>query len=177
MPLGADVVDRDGDLAVGLLAQLAAVLMLHADGVLALLGEAGIVDDEDPPGAGQGSGHHGAIALQTGCSSQGLWLTNCCRACSGSLMSRSSAAWGRGRPSVRCSCVRHPGAGRGGRRRSRRIAWVAEEVLEPLGIVAKPKEDFGGEFWGVGLVHTDHTNKAPGRFVDLNGVVLRIGPP
>src|SRR5512135_790006 len=61
--LGADVVDRDGHLAVGLLAQLAAVLTSHTDGVLALLGEAGIVDDEDPPGAGQGSGHHTAIAL------------------------------------------------------------------------------------------------------------------
>ena len=56
--------DRDGDLAVGLLAQLAAVLTLHADGVLALLGEAGIVDDEDPPGAGEGLGHHAAVALE-----------------------------------------------------------------------------------------------------------------
>ena len=62
-PLGLDVVDRDGHLAVGLLAQLAAVLMLDADGVLALLGEAGIVDDEDPLGTGQGLSHHGAIAL------------------------------------------------------------------------------------------------------------------
>jgi hypothetical protein len=61
--LGADVVDRDGHLRVGLLAQLAAVLTLHADGVLALLGEADIVDDEDPLGAGQGFGHHTAIAL------------------------------------------------------------------------------------------------------------------
>ena len=63
VPLGTDGVDRDGDLAVGLLAQLAAILMLHAHGVLALLGEAGIVDDEDPLGAGQRSGHHAAISL------------------------------------------------------------------------------------------------------------------
>src|SRR4029077_1884713 len=62
VPRGADVVDRDGDLAVGLLAELAAVLMLDADGVLALLGEAGIVDDVDAPGAGQGSGHDGTIS-------------------------------------------------------------------------------------------------------------------
>ena len=55
MPVGSDVVDRDGHLTVGLLAQLAAVLTLHTDGVLALLGEAGIVDDEDPLGAGQGT--------------------------------------------------------------------------------------------------------------------------
>ena len=88
MPLGADVVDRDGDLAVGLLAQLAAVLMLDADGVLALLGEAGIVDDEDPLGTGEGLSHHGSIAMEHFCSSQGLWLTNCCRACSGSAMSQ-----------------------------------------------------------------------------------------
>jgi hypothetical protein len=45
--------------------------------------------------------------------------------------------------------------------------------LEPLGIVAKPEEDFGGGFWSVGLVHNGHTNKAPERFVKLNGVVLR----
>src|SRR4051794_35379772 len=56
------LVGRDGDLAVGFLAQLAAVLTLDTDGVLALLGEAGIVDDEDPRGAGQGYGHDTAIA-------------------------------------------------------------------------------------------------------------------
>ena len=50
VPLGADVVDGNGDLAVGLLAQLPAVLMFHADGVLALLGKAGVVEDEDPWG-------------------------------------------------------------------------------------------------------------------------------
>jgi hypothetical protein len=39
-----------------------------------------------------------------------------------------------------------------------------------MGIVAEPKEDFGGEFRGVRLVHTDHTNKAPEVFVDLRGL-------
>ena len=53
------------------------------------------------------------------------------------------------------------------------LSGVAEEVLEPLGIVAKPVEDFGGEFWSVGLVHNGHTNKAPERFVNLSGVVLK----
>ena len=52
------------------------------------------------------------------------------------------------------------------------LSGVAVKVLELLGVVSKPLEDFGGEFWGVGLVHTDHTNKAAERFVDLNGVVL-----
>jgi hypothetical protein len=42
---------------------------------------------------------------------------------------------------------------------------VAIEVTEPAGIVSKPVEDFGGEFGCVGFVHTDHTNKAPERFV------------
>src|SRR5262249_2274816 len=64
MPLGADIVERDGDLAVGLLAQLAAVLMLDADGVLALLGEAGVVDDEDPLRAGERPAQDGAIAVE-----------------------------------------------------------------------------------------------------------------
>lgn len=52
MSLLADVMDRDGDLAVGSLARRASVLPLEADGVLALLGEAGVVDDEGAPRTG-----------------------------------------------------------------------------------------------------------------------------
>src|SRR6516164_286378 len=66
MAPGADVVDGDGDLAVGLLPQGATVLALHAHGVLALLGEAGVVDDEDALGAGERLGHAGAVAAQDG---------------------------------------------------------------------------------------------------------------
>src|SRR3954447_21403271 len=58
--------DRGGDLAVGLLALGPAVLPLDPDGVLALLGEAGVVDDEDALGRGEGRGHDGAIALPDG---------------------------------------------------------------------------------------------------------------
>ena len=50
VPPRADVMDRDGHLAVGLLAQGAAVLPLDADGVLALLGEGDIVEEEDAVG-------------------------------------------------------------------------------------------------------------------------------
>jgi hypothetical protein len=46
------------------------------------------------------------------------------------------------------------------------LRGVAVEVLEPLGVVAQPLEDFGGEFWGVGLVHDVQTNKNPERFVE-----------
>ena len=46
------------------------------------------------------------------------------------------------------------------------LRGVAVEVLELLGVVAQPLEGFGGEFWGVSLVHSGHTNKAPGRFVE-----------
>jgi hypothetical protein len=62
MTLGRGVMDADGALAVGLLAQGAAVLALDADGVLALLGEGGVVDDEDRLGVGEGVGHEAAIA-------------------------------------------------------------------------------------------------------------------
>src|SRR5204862_432593 len=58
MPVGADVVERAGDLAVGLLAQLAAVLVLDAAGVPARFGEAGVVDAKDPPGPREGLGPH-----------------------------------------------------------------------------------------------------------------------
>src|SRR6185437_12905403 len=66
MPLGSGVVDADGALAVGLLAQRPAVLTLDADGVLALLGEGGVVDDEDRLGVGQALGHAGAVASPEG---------------------------------------------------------------------------------------------------------------
>ena len=167
MPPGADVVDRDGDLAVGLLAQLAAVLALHADGVLALLGEAGIVDDEDPLGAGEGLGHDASGSVwRTSCSSQGLWLTNCCRAWSGSLMSSSSGgpgdAGGHRFDALALAVLEQaaevdaaPGA----------LRLVPEVVAEQFGVVAKPFEDFGSQFGCVGLVHNDHTNKAADGFV------------
>jgi hypothetical protein len=44
---------------------------------------------------------------------------------------------------------------------------VPEVVAEQLGVIAKPIEDFGGQFGGVGLVHTLHTNIAPKRFVKI----------
>jgi hypothetical protein len=62
--LGGDVVDGHGDLAVGLLAQGAAVLPLHADGVLALLGERDVVDEEDAVGGGERLGQAGAVAAE-----------------------------------------------------------------------------------------------------------------
>ena len=64
--MGADVVDGDGHLAVGLLAQGATVLALHADGMLALLGETGVVDDENALRALEGLGHAGPVAAQDG---------------------------------------------------------------------------------------------------------------
>ena len=56
------VVTVDGNLAVAGLAQGARVLPLHADGALALLGEAGVVEDEDGV-AFAGKLHEGADAL------------------------------------------------------------------------------------------------------------------
>ena len=37
---------------------------MHADGVRALLGEAGIVEDKDPPGAGEGLSHHATVKVE-----------------------------------------------------------------------------------------------------------------
>ena len=45
------------------------------------------------------------------------------------------------------------------------LGLVPEVVVEQFGINPEPIEDFGGQFGGIGLVHTGHTNKAPGRFV------------
>ena len=48
----------DGDLAIADLAQGAGVLPAHADGALPLLGEAGVVEEQDPIALG-GQGEHG----------------------------------------------------------------------------------------------------------------------
>src|SRR5581483_4812650 len=64
MALGADVMHRDGDLAVGLLAQGTTVLALDADGVLTLFGERDIVKEEDALGTGEGRGEVGAVAAE-----------------------------------------------------------------------------------------------------------------
>ena len=145
MPLGTDVVDRDGDLAVGLLAQLAAVLMLHADGVLALLGEAGIVDDEDPLGAGEGLGHHGAVAWQDLLFVPGALVDELLQGLFGVFdveqFRRPGDAGGHRFDALALAVLEQaaevdaaPGA----------LGLVAEVVVEQLGIVAKPFEDFGG---------------------------------
>ena len=162
MPLGADVVDRDGDLAVGLLAQLAAVLMLDADGVLALLGEAGIVDDEDPLGTGEGLSHHGAVAMEDPLFVPGALVDELLHGLFGIVdVARSSAGSGtrldHGLDALALAVLEQaaevdaaPGA----------LGGVAEVVMEVLGVVPKPAEDFGSEFGCKGLVHTIHTNKA-----------------
>jgi hypothetical protein len=61
---GADVVDRDRDLAVGLLAQGPPVLPLHAHGVLPLFGEGDIVKEQDGLGVSEGLAPVGAVAAQ-----------------------------------------------------------------------------------------------------------------
>jgi hypothetical protein len=66
VPLGADVVDRDGDLAVGFLTQRTAVLPLDPNGVRALLGEGDVVEEEQAFGAGEGLAQVGAVALKDG---------------------------------------------------------------------------------------------------------------
>ena len=168
MPRGADVVDRDGHLAVGLLAQLAAVLVLHTDGVLALLGEAGIVEDEDPLGAGQGPGQDTAVAVLNLLVVPGALVDELLQSLFGVLdveqLRRPGDAGGHRFDALALPILEQapqvdaaPGE----------LPGIAEEVLERLGIVAEPVEDFGGEFWGVGLVHNDHTNKASERFVKI----------
>jgi hypothetical protein len=62
--LGADVVGGDGDLAVGLLAQRAAVLLLDADGVSPLLGEGDVVEEEVALGAGESLRQVGTVAAE-----------------------------------------------------------------------------------------------------------------
>ena len=161
MPLGADVVERDGDLAVGLLAQLAAVLMLDADGVLPLLGEAGIVDDEDPLGAGEGPGHQRAIAMEDPLFVPGALIDELLQGLLGIAgreeFGREGDPADHGLDALAVAVLEQaaeidaaPGA----------LGLVAEVVAEELGVDPEPAEDLGSEFGRMGLVHTIHTNNA-----------------
>ena len=60
------------------------------------------------------------------------------------------------------------------------LAWAVEVVAEGIGVVGEPAEDVGGEFGGVGPVHTIRTNRVGQPFVRANGVALgrrRSSPP
>jgi hypothetical protein len=150
---------------------------LYADGVLALLGEAGIVDDEDPLGTGQGLSHHPAIALPNELLVPGALVDELLQGLFGVFdveqFRRPGDAGGH-----RFNALAFPileqtpevDAAPGG------LRGVSEQVLERFGILAKPSEDFRGEFWRVCLVHTNHTNRTPKLFVELNGVVLGAVP-
>ena len=63
---GTDVVDGDGDLAVGLLAPRTAVLPLDPDGVGSLLGEGDIIEEEDAVGTGERVGQVSPVAAEDG---------------------------------------------------------------------------------------------------------------
>jgi len=173
MPVGADIVERDGDLAVGRLAQLAAVLVLDADGVLPLLGEAGIVDDEEPLGAGQGPGHHRAIAMEDLLIVPGTLIDELLQGLVGIAdreeFGREWDPADHGLDALAIAVLEQaaeidaaPGA----------LRLVAEIVVEELGVDLEPAEDLGSEFGCMGLVHTIHTNNAARSFVRFNGVVL-----
>src|SRR5437763_10756985 len=145
--------DRGGDLAVGPLALGAAVLTLHADGELALLGEAGVVDHEDPGGRGEGPGHGRAVSLPDGPLVPGALADELLQR----LVQVLDLQAGR-----ECDLA--------GERLDTLAVAVEDETLEvdagvlglagpvevaaeSVGVGGEPVEDFGGEFGGVGSVH------------------------
>src|SRR5271165_3958390 len=167
--------NRDGHLAVGLFAQLAAVLVLHADGVLALLGEAGIVEDKDSLGTGEGSSHHGAVAVENLLFVPRTLVDELLQGLFG-IANRAELGRERDTADHRLDALAFaildqtaevdaaPGT----------LGLVSKIVLKEPGVIPEPVHDFGGQFGCKGLVHTIHTNKDTGRFVKFNGVVLEL---
>src|SRR5512135_883862 len=163
--LGADVVDGHGHLAVGLLAQLAAGWALHADGVPALFGVAGIVDDEDPARAGQGFGHHTARAFPDLLLVPGALVDELLQGLFGVLDVEEFRRPGdTSHHRLDALAVAILEQATEGDATPGVLSLVAEVVPDQFGIIPEPIEDFGGQFGGVSLVHTGRTNKAPGRF-------------
>jgi hypothetical protein len=158
--------NRDGHLAVDPLAQLAAIWMLHVHGMLALFRGAGIVDDEDPFGTGQRSGHHGAIAFLDLLLILGALVDELLQGLLGVFdvnQSQEQGDAGGHRFDALALAVfaqasevnAAPGE----------LRFKAIKVTKLASMVSKLAEDFGGKFRRVGFVHDDHTNKDPERFV------------
>src|SRR5262249_13241823 len=158
MPLGADIMDRDGDLAVGLLAQLAAILVLDADGVLPLLRAAGIVDEEDPSGTGESLSHHAPVAMEDLLFVPGALVDELLEGLFGVLdVEQFGREWDpigsrdHGFDALAFAIADQaaevdtaPGA----------LGGMPEVVMEALGVIPQPFQDFRSEFWRKGSVHT-----------------------
>jgi hypothetical protein len=157
---GADVVDRRGDLAIGLLPQGAAILPLDADGMLPLLGEAGVVEDEDPFGAGEGSSQVLAIAPDEHFVVPGALVDELLEGLLGILdvqVRWESDTAGEGLDALTFAVLEQPleiNATPEG------LPLMREVVAEYGGIILESVEDFRCQFRCVGLAHNDHTNNA-----------------
>ena len=172
MALRRDVVDRGCDLAVGLLARGPAVLPLHPDGVRALLGEAGVVDDEDARRGGKCRGHGRAITPPDGLLVPGALADELLEG----LVQIGDDEFGRedDLPRERFDALPlavedqplEVDAGVLG------LSGPVEVVAEERGVRVEPIEDFGSKFGGVGAIHALDTNQPILRFVAVNGVVL-----
>jgi hypothetical protein len=146
--------DRDGALAVGLLARDAAVLPLHADRMLALLGGAGVVDDEGPLRVGEGRGHHGAIPLPDPLVVPGAPVDELLKGLLGVLdgeLRRPGPPPGQ-RLDALALPVLDPAGEVDGCPAGRPVE--SEGLAESGGVVLQPPKDLRGEFGGVGLAHT-----------------------
>ncbi len=164
--------DADGALAIGLLAQGAAVLPMDADGVLALLGGRRVVDDEDGRGRGERLGHPGAVPPGDRLLVPGALAEELLQRLVG--VGDRQAGWQRDGAGHRLDALAvgvleqsaEVDAAPGG------LAGAVEVVAEYVREGDEPVEDVGREFGGVGAVHTLVTNPAGKSFVEANGVAL-----
>ena len=157
--------DRGGHLAVGPLAQRAAVLPLDADGVPPLLGEAGVVDDEQTAGIGEGLGHDAAVAppdvvlvpgalvdeLLQGLVGVGDVEVEAARQPADHRLDALAFAVGEQSVEIDAAPGGLPGAIEGG--------------AEALGVGVEAVEDIGRQYGGVGSVHIRDTNRTDQPFV------------
>jgi len=144
-------VDADGDLAIGLLAQGAAVLALDADGALALLGEGDVVEDEEALGAGERAGQERPVAAQDGVVVPGALVDELLQGLVGVGDSQGLGqgdAAGERLDALALAVEQQPLEVDAGPRGGPRPAEVGGEGS---GVVGEPAEDLRGEFRGVGL--------------------------
>jgi hypothetical protein len=146
-------VERDRDLAIGLLAQSPTVLPLHAHGVLPLFGEGDVIKEEDGLGVSEGLGQVGAVAAQDLALVPGALIDELLQGLLGVLAGqalRQGDAPGEGLDALALAVEQQPlqvDAGPAGR------LGLGEVRGEQRRVVAEPVEDGRIEFGSVGL-HT-----------------------
>jgi hypothetical protein len=145
--------ERDGDLAVVLLAEGPAILPLDPDGVLAILGEGGVVHDEDSMRSRERFRHNSAITLPDFLLIPGALVDEILEGLQGvtdAEARRERDACGQGLDTLALPVLQQSPDVDG---RPLGLTPEAEVRHEEMGVVPEPMQSIAVEGWRLGAIH------------------------